>query len=949
MRSLFIYLAVFSLSFFSVAKASDENFLAFEIAKGDIKELEIKKIQLNNKGFNCRVIENKKTSSLICNDVRTLGGLEKEIRRFRSHNISFRVINSPNKVKEIPQKIPFYVGYKHLNKGEFRKALDIFERHYINSPRLEYATGYAISLYNLGHKKKALDVLSTYSNDVEISKLFRAYLSSHIDTLVELRQYRKAIDTVKRQNITQKEKNRLISKINNAQAIKLRARAVRLNQQKKYAASNKILKSLPKLKTEMESLYFGNLIAMSGLEAKHNNFAKAKNLLLPYKNKSKKVADHFNQIVHQHEMNIGWELLIKDPSQAIKHFYKACSIKTEESCLSGKMYAYNQLGWNYLTKYPSQAIKYFYSACDIKIEKSCLSGKMYAYKKIGNTEKVIEYAKKLYTKYQKDTYLVTLINAYQKINRPQKALLYQSLIKDKDIASQVLVKINSKIKLNYMERMLSYRSERKYEKCYLLAETHIEKTSQVDLLRLGGWCAYDNKNFHMAKHLFSAVVKHLHKPNDDDFYALALASKKSGDIERAKEALSQIENTNYMIDKIVSLYMAMDEFQLAKNIVLSQPTIDKDKIRKVNNSFKFDRPVSLFSAGMSQTSTKSNDVNSYFQIDSIPIDFDFLSSREAHHFYAEIDLLRFSGKNLSNILGNGTVKHPHSFDAIEGIFGVKTKHIQTEIGFSPSVLSNNPSFIGKAKVRFGENNWSAHAFIERQPIKDSFLSYVGQIATINFQQYQWGKAIKQGASIGVNIKDGERISYLVDVFHYPKITGKNLITNKQTKITGSAIYHTAIEELSFLDIGLTLVHDSYDFNSNIFSYGYGGYFSPQSFHLASLWLDMGGFVNDEFFYRFYGSLGYQTYSIDGSIIVMPSGITQNIASSKNQAISTNFSLQAGYQLTNNITSTFGIGWERSGEFEKYQIAVALSYQFESTRRARIQNLRDNHSIEKIIP
>ncbi|MDQ7047644.1 MAG: cellulose synthase subunit BcsC-related outer membrane protein [Sulfurovum sp.] len=477
-------------------------------------------------------------------------------------------------------------------------------------------------------------------------------------------------------------------------------------------------------------------------------------------------------------------------------------------------------------------------------------------------------AKELYKKHQDDKYLKLLVRDYLRIKSIDKAQFYYTLLKDKrgienpkevqrvllanrylkeknlKEAARAIKKIsNQKLKAKFStrldilrknsakDRLLNYSRAKEYKKCSAFATKLIRSYGDKDIDRIGGWCAFNAKQYKEAEVFFERIVEK--DAEDADLYALALNAEKSHNNTKAIESLERIKNPYQKPEQILSLYVDLDQTRNAKELLQEmKDSQERDSlIRKVNKSNKKESHIHQVVGGFSYYRNKGEKGENYLELTSMPLDIGYLSQDGRYYWYGEIDFLHIS---------NG---HTVSSDGIEATFGFKSDDFHIEMGFTPLGMEVSPALTAKFYTHYSWNQWDIHGAVEQQSIKESSLSYIGQKVSYAGERYRWGRILKRGATLGISY-DGDA-TYSLDLFYYPKIFGENIIENSEKKVSASAIYHTTTDYFAFMDWGMVLIYDAFEKNSNFFTYGYGGYFSPEKFLLATAVVDIGDYISED--------------------------------------------------------------------------------------------------------
>ncbi|WP_277185072.1 cellulose synthase subunit BcsC-related outer membrane protein [Caballeronia sp. BR00000012568055] len=233
--------------------------------------------------------------------------------------------------------------------------------------------------------------------------------------------------------------------------------------------------------------------------------------------------------------------------------------------------------------------------------------------------------------------------------------------------------------------------------------------------------------------------------------------------------------------------------------------------------------------------------------------------------------------------------------------------------------------------------------IARRAVTDSLLSYAGaRDGTVGLE---WGGVTSSGARADLGWDDGTSGVYVNASYQF--LDGKNVATNNAVK-GGGGIYTRILKDADqTLTVGAntTLMH--YDKNLSYFTYGQGGYFSPQQYVILNFPVEYAGRTG-LFTYDLKGSIGVQHYRQDASnYFPTESGYQQfyaslNLApdakavypSQSKTGVSYSLSATGEYQLAPQLafgaTASFGNAYQ----YREWLAAVYVRYSF--TRSAGAQ-------------
>ncbi|CAN5883670.1 cellulose biosynthesis protein BcsC [soil metagenome] len=148
-----------------------------------------------------------------------------------------------------------------------------------------------------------------------------------------------------------------------------------------------------------------------------------------------------------------------------------------------------------------------------------------------------------------------------------------------------------------------------------------------------------------------------------------------------------------------------------------------------------------------------------------------------------------------------------------------------EVGTTPIGFENTRATFGfTAKPRLSRNA-SARGWIRREPVTESVVSYAGTRDPVTGGR--WGEIMRTGGGLALSWDKGGTGLY-GDLSAY-RYQGLNVIENRGWQANVGGYMPIVRDSRSVLTGGLNLNWQSFLNNQNYFTYGHGGYFSPQSF------------------------------------------------------------------------------------------------------------------------
>lgn len=135
-----------------------------------------------------------------------------------------------------------------------------------------------------------------------------------------------------------------------------------------------------------------------------------------------------------------------------------------------------------------------------------------------------------------------------------------------------------------------------------------------------------------------------------------------------------------------------------------------------------------------------------------------------------------------------------------------------------------------AGFRFSQPDGGVVLVAAREHVKDTLLSYSGAVDPGSGSV--WGGVLSNRVSAQVSRDANGKGQYLS--VGSALITGQNVARNWSVEGTGGAYWHVFDTKQGALSIGASATALHYDRNLNFFSFGHGGYFSPQQYLLGAV-------------------------------------------------------------------------------------------------------------------
>lgn len=254
-------------------------------------------------------------------------------------------------------------------------------------------------------------------------------------------------------------------------------------------------------------------------------------------------------------------------------------------------------------------------------------------------------------------------------------------------------------------------------------------------------------------------------------------------------------------------------------------------------------------------------------------------------------------------------------NGVELAMALSGDNYRVDIGSTPLGQDLN-TVVGGVKWSPKLTNYLSLIFTgERRSLTDSLLSYVG--LKDSYSGKTWGQVTKNGGTLQLSYDDGDA-GFYVGGGGYSYI-GSNVASNTSVNANAGVYLRPYHDDYRQLQAGLSMSYMDYSKNLSYFTYGQGGYFSPQNYVSVSLPVNLTE-KYDNWTMKLGGSVGYQSYSQDKSAYFPTNSEWQQTLET---AVSNGFAKEAYYSAT----SKNGIGYTlRAGADYKVNKQMTLGGQ-----------------------
>ncbi len=354
-------------------------------------------------------------------------------------------------------------------------------------------------------------------------------------------------------------------------------------------------------------------------------------------------------------------------------------------------------------------------------------------------------------------------------------------------------------------------------------------------------------------------------------------------------------------------------------------------------------------AGFEQQSKQATDGTSTYNATEIPVRARFPIGYEAHGT-VQIDKVDINAGELSPAFKNAAlfgkiqaaqaVPAPPLTPKASGTsigFGYEGSKIKADIGMV-GIGFPVKNLVGGLRTGgdIGRFNYSLN--FSRRPLTGSLLSYAGVRDPVS--GVTWGGVTNTGVSLYMGTKfDNFDFSAVAS---YGLLRGKNVLNNTRKYLRLAVDRDVYASDNTVLNIGLNTNYTSYAKNEGFYTFGHGGYYSPQNTISIGMPIDLHGRI-DNLSYQLVASMSYARTKDDDAAFyptdpalqaiaaagpLFPSGYNQPVykgGSSKGSGYALRGA--AEYRLTPNFALGGRFSLERSAYYAPNALLFYLRYLF----------------------
>lgn len=297
-------------------------------------------------------------------------------------------------------------------------------------------------------------------------------------------------------------------------------------------------------------------------------------------------------------------------------------------------------------------------------------------------------------------------------------------------------------------------------------------------------------------------------------------------------------------------------------------------------------------------------------------------------------LQSLSSKERTNQPGDQSTESKNA-NGVELSLALSGENYRADIGTTP-LGQDLSTLVGGVKWSPKLTNYlSLILTAERRAVKDSLLSYIG--LEDKYSGQTWGRVTKNGGSLQLSYDDGDA-GFYAGGGGYSYI-GENVASNTSTHAGAGVYLRPYHDNYRQLQTGLSLSWMNYAKDLSYFTFGQGGYFSPQNYISIAFPVEYSQSINN-WKAKLGGSLGYQSYTQNGSDYFPTNKVWQeslqdleSLGAAKEARYSGSsqngmgYTLHAGldYNLSKDMTIGGEVGYDTFGNYNESTAGVYFRY------------------------
>ena len=230
------------------------------------------------------------------------------------------------------------------------------------------------------------------------------------------------------------------------------------------------------------------------------------------------------------------------------------------------------------------------------------------------------------------------------------------------------------------------------------------------------------------------------------------------------------------------------------------------------------------------------------RFDSIEVPLEFKTPwRSDEEFFFRADLVKLDAGDVASShtdFGSMLFCQPNCSaaqlpQAVQGVsynVGYQRNNFVADIGRTAGGFPVS-NFVGGLQIKVDLGKFGYSIIASRRPITASLLSYAGAHDPNTGQI--WGGVVATGVHAGLSLDQGGTFGFW-STLGWHNLTGRNVQSNRRIQLMAGEQWRIVNEENRRLVLGVTGIIWNFSENAGEYTFGHGGYYSPNRFRLVSL-------------------------------------------------------------------------------------------------------------------
>jgi|GEM_PF-6593805 len=233
--------------------------------------------------------------------------------------------------------------------------------------------------------------------------------------------------------------------------------------------------------------------------------------------------------------------------------------------------------------------------------------------------------------------------------------------------------------------------------------------------------------------------------------------------------------------------------------------------------------------------------------------------------------------------------------------------------------------LGSAKLTVYGDGTTVTGRVFAEPRVDSLLSHSGMVDPYTGQT--WGRVVETGVRGDVTLDLSDRWSASAGLYG-SYLRGENVEDNYRMGGVVAVGYELEVDDFEHVRVGPQISFQSYDQNLSEFTYGHGGYFSPQNYSVTGVYVDFLTANGRKWQVGGRAFAGWSSVEEDSTPVFPTNDDGQRYPSTSNDGIATELELRGALQVAPHWQLGGLLRHSMAPDYHDTAVGMTLRYSFE---------------------